>query len=274
MDRVNFLIILKYLVFIFFIWIYHTYNDVIPFAKSLENIYKQDKILNINIIRLLAKHDIKRELEHKRLREKLPDRRTYKSERNVYDNLSAYYVVKSKVSNNLDLYMKNYKNRYRRKKGLSKLDCYCENKVFSKFNNICDIGEKMMYDEKRANKFFLKKYGVGLIFFSLIPALGFIFPILFGVQDIGRGILSYCLSENHLEDTNHGNCTSTYKWHEHKTTIEIIGYFSYIFFSFFGVIVSLAFIYIFIKVIKYERLKAGKGKMNIKEYCRFCKDIF
>ncbi|KMZ87884.1 hypothetical protein PVBG_06111, partial [Plasmodium vivax Brazil I] len=119
-----------------------------------------------------------------------------------------------------------------------------------------------------------KKYGVGLIFFSLIPALGFIFPILFGVQDIGRGILSYCLSENHKEHTNHGNCTSTYKWHEHKTTIEIIGYFSYIFFSFFGVIVSLAFIYIFIKVIKYERLKAGKGKMNIKEYCRFCKDIF
>ncbi|KMZ98996.1 hypothetical protein PVNG_03835 [Plasmodium vivax North Korean] len=203
MEKLNFLIFLKYLVFIFFIWIYYTCNDVVPFGKSLENIYKQDKILNINIIRLLAKHDIKRELEHKRLREKLPDRRTYKSERNVYDNVSAYSGVKSKASNYLDIYMKNYKKRYMRKKGLSKLDCYCENKVFSKFNDICDIGEKMQYNEKRANKFFLKKYGIAFFLFALIPALGLIFPILFGIRRGMPGILGECPNEatgdNHFE---------------------------------------------------------------------------
>ncbi|CAG9485319.1 unnamed protein product [Plasmodium vivax] len=246
----------------------------VPFDKSLQNIYKKDKILNINIIRLLAKHDIKSELEHSRLREKLPDRRTYKSERNVYDNVSAYSGVNSKASNNLDIYMKNYKKRYMRKKGLSKLDCYCENKVFSKFNNICDIGKKMQYDAKRAKKFFLKKYGVGLIFISLIPALGFIFPILFGDHDIGRGILCYCLSKNHQDSNLHGNCTSIHKWYDYKTTIQTIGYFSYIFFSIFGIIVSLVFIYILIKVIKYERLKAGIGKMNRREYIDFCKKVF
>ncbi|VUZ99540.1 Plasmodium exported protein, unknown function [Plasmodium vivax] len=258
MDKVNFLIVLKYLV---------------PFGKSFDNIYKQDKILNINIIRLLAKHDIKRELEYSKLREKLPDRRPYKIERHAYDNLSPYSVLKSKASNNIDMYMKNYKKRYMSKKGLSKLDCYYENKVFCMFNNICDIGIKMKYNEKRAKKFFLKKYGIRFILVALTPALSLIFPIIFGVGGGSRGIIDYCLNSNHTEGKTHSGCSKT-SLTDYKDIIDHVSYAPLIF-SFIMITISILFIiYILIKVIKYEKMKAGKGKMNMKEYCRFCKDIF
>ncbi|SCA83358.1 Protein of unknown function, putative, partial [Plasmodium vivax] len=243
------------------------------FDKSLQNIYKQVKILDINIIRLLARNVQKRELEHTRLIEKLPDRRTYKSESIVYDELSTYPRVKGKASNNIDAYMKNYKNRYNRKKGLSKLDCYYEKKVFDKFNDICDIGKKMQYDEKRSNKFFLKKYGIYLILFVLTPALSLIFPITFGIGGGSRGIIDYCLHAGHTVGKTHSGCSKT-GLTDYKDIIDQISYIPLIF-SFLMITISILFIiYILIKVIKYEKIKSGKGKMNIKEYCRFCKDIF
>ncbi|SCA81737.1 Plasmodium exported protein, unknown function, partial [Plasmodium vivax] len=244
-----------------------------PYGKSLEYMYKQQRTWKTEFNRLLARHEQLMEVERTSLREKISDRRSYTEKRNVSDNLKTYSHVKRNVSNNIDIYMKNYKRRYGKKKGLSKLDCYYENKVFRKINHICDIAEKMHNDKKRFKKIFLKKYGTVLIFLSIIPALGFIFPILFGDKDLGGGILDYCL-ENHTTEPNKCTCTSYYKWYDHKTTIQIIGYFSYLFFSTFGVIVSLVFIYILIKVVKYERLKAGKGKIKGKDYYRFCKSLF
>ncbi|KMZ77104.1 hypothetical protein PVIIG_06289 [Plasmodium vivax India VII] len=125
--------------------------------------------------------------------------------------------------------MKNYKKRYMRKKGLSKLDCYYENKIFRKFNNICDIGKKMQYDENLSKKVFLKKYGLGLIIFALIPVLGFIFPILFGFSRKFPGILGPCPLDHfknsgtgeHKTDNGLQNCTT--KWIEKKS--DLIGNF-------------------------------------------------
>ncbi|VVA00155.1 Plasmodium exported protein, unknown function [Plasmodium vivax] len=270
-KNVNLALSWKKFTFYFLVLSYLTYNGVYPLCKSLENIYNLDRRWNTKLNRLLARDEQLGELERTRLREKLSDRRSYTEKRNVYDNMKTYSHVKSNESNNIDIYMKNYKRRYGKKKGLSKLDCYYENKVFRKFNHIRDIAEKVQYNEKRAKKIFLRKYGTVLIFLSLIPALGFVFPILFGVQEIGKGALDYCLNKNHRGTGS--TCTAKYGWYDHKTKIEIIGYFSYIFFSFFGVIVSLVFIYIMIKVIKYERIKAGRGKMNRKEYIDFCKKL-
>ncbi|KMZ96111.1 hypothetical protein PVNG_05879 [Plasmodium vivax North Korean] len=170
--------------------------------------------------------------------------------------------------------MKNYKNRYIKKRGLSKLDCYYENKVFDKFNQICDIGKKMKYDEKRSKKFFLKKYGIGLILFALLPAIGLIYPIIFGVSNKARGIIDYCLHQKHGKgDLSHSSCSKV-GLYGYETIIDQVSYAPLIF-SFIMITISILFIiYILIKVIKYEKIKAGKGKMNIKEYCRFCKDIF
>ncbi|KMZ83203.1 hypothetical protein PVBG_06318, partial [Plasmodium vivax Brazil I] len=119
------------------------------FSKSMENINKHHKISNTNFFRLLAKHEQHRELRDTRFREKLPDRILHENKRNVSDHISTYSEVRSKASNNFDLYMKNYKDRYIKKKGLYKLDCYYENKLFGKINHIRDIAQKMHNDKKR-----------------------------------------------------------------------------------------------------------------------------
>ncbi|KMZ96437.1 hypothetical protein PVNG_06145, partial [Plasmodium vivax North Korean] len=49
---------------------------------------------------------------------------------------------------------------------------------------------------------------------------------------------------------------------------------NYAFFFIYCTIFILSILYIFIKVVKYEKLKAGKGKMNRKEYICFCKEVF
>ncbi|SCA59552.1 Protein of unknown function, putative [Plasmodium vivax] len=162
--------------------------------------------------------------------------------------------------------MKNYKKRYMKKKGLYKLDCYCENKVFGKFNHISDIAEKMEKNMKNSKKFFLKKYGIGLIIFALIPSLGLIYPILLGHKDLGDGILKLCF-------TSHTGCAKFHPGIEQKE-LEKLAEVPLAFSIITLVIFLLFIIYILVKVIKYEKIKSGKGKMNIKEYCRFCKDIF
>ncbi|SCA83534.1 Protein of unknown function, putative, partial [Plasmodium vivax] len=247
------------------------------YCKLLEYMYKQQRTCNTEFNRLLATYERQRELKHTMLREKLPEKI------NMSHNISAYSHVKKNKSNNIDVYMKNYKRRYGKKKGLSKLDCYCENKVFSKFNNMCDIGKKLQYDENRSKKFFLKKYGIAFFLFALIPALGLIYPILFGMRKGMPGILGECPSstsgENHFESGGAhistdllGKCHR--KWiydyaNEISTLREVSNIFTFIMFS----IIILVVFYILIKIIKYEKIKAGKGKMNVKEYYRFCKDI-
>ncbi|VUZ98032.1 Plasmodium exported protein, unknown function [Plasmodium vivax] len=158
-KNVNFKVFLKNITFIFFVWTYLTYNDARSFLNSLENQKENDKILNTNVRRLLARYEKQRELQHRGFKEKISDDRWNKNERTVSDVLSTYSRVKRKESNSIDTYMKNYKNRYMKKKGISKLDCYCENKVFEKFCHIRDIAEKVNYDKKRSKSFFFKKYG-------------------------------------------------------------------------------------------------------------------
>ncbi|SCA83360.1 Protein of unknown function, putative [Plasmodium vivax] len=183
------------------------------FSKSLENQYKYDKILNVKFCRLLASYEQKRGLRDTRFKDKLPDRSLHKNRINEPDHIPTYSSVRSKASNNVDLYMKNYKDRYMNKKGLSKLDCYYENKLFNKFNHMCDIAEKMRNNKKRLKRFFLKKYGIGLIIFALLPSLGLIFHIFFGVGE-NPGIYGIC-QESHFDKdagkiTKHKDLVSGY----------------------------------------------------------------
>ncbi|VUZ99885.1 Plasmodium exported protein, unknown function [Plasmodium vivax] len=236
-----------------------------PFCKSLENIYKNDKTLDIKFNRLLAKHELRRELEHTRLREKFPKSRLYTNEKTVSDDLFTYSRVKRKASNNIDTYMRNYKDRYMKKKGISKLDCYYENKLFRKFCDISDIGKKMQYEKKRSKKFFYIKYCIGLIIFALIPTLGFISPILFG---IGKHSGRYSLCDKahfnsntgaHSENGEAAKCDSLWLYKE-DATLKCISYIPSIYSFITIIIVVFVVFYMLIKIMKYEDIKAGKKK--------------
>ncbi|VVA00257.1 Plasmodium exported protein, unknown function [Plasmodium vivax] len=284
-KNVYFTFFLKKISFIFFAWTCLFYNDVSSFSKSLEKTSNQDKMLNIKYSRSLAKEKLQRELEYQNLREKLSDGRRYKKEIKLSGDISMYSQVKKEKPNNLDIYMRNYKDRYMKKKGLSKLDCYYENKVFGKLCHIREVVQKMHNDKKLSKRSFFKKHGLGLFLFALIPAFGLIFPILFGIGGQNPGVLGLC-TDGHFKDVNSnkvhkstdddndiGKCFRKLLY-DNKDTIDTIKYINMAFSFIVVTIVLLIFIYIFAKVIKYERIKFGKGKMNRKEYIRFCKEVF
>ncbi|KMZ76639.1 hypothetical protein PVIIG_06278, partial [Plasmodium vivax India VII] len=111
------------------------------------------------------------------------------------------------------------------------------------------LAESGNYDKKTFKNILIKKYGYKIILSSLFLLLGLIVPILSKCKEVG-------LPDNLKE------------W---KTIIPAL---SSAFFIPYLTIFILIILYIFIKVVKYEKLKAGKGKMNGKEYICFCKEIF
>ncbi|KMZ83402.1 hypothetical protein PVBG_06044 [Plasmodium vivax Brazil I] len=71
---------------------------------------------------------------------------------------STYVNLKRNDLSDLDNYKKCYKNRYSKKKGLAKLDCYYEKKVFDKIDKIYELSRKMKNDKKAFKKEIYNKF--------------------------------------------------------------------------------------------------------------------
>ncbi|KNA02211.1 hypothetical protein PVNG_05534 [Plasmodium vivax North Korean] len=168
------------------------------FCNNLENLNNVEITSHKSFQRSLAKHVTKRELNYSSIRNNLLENNSYNNVKCTSDDLSNYSQLKKKGLNDFDLYIKNYKHRYAQKKGVSKLDCYCEKNVFDKIQRIYGIKEKMRNEKKDFKNYILKKYGIVYILFALIPALSFIYVILFGAGSWGRGIFTLCKEDNHL----------------------------------------------------------------------------
>ncbi|SCA81992.1 Plasmodium exported protein, unknown function [Plasmodium vivax] len=237
---------------IIFIW----YN----IGEYMKKEYKVYGIPDIIIHRSLAKHDFKKELYNRRIKVDLSNGAMYNREKNTSDNRLAYKDSSKIGSNNLGVHKKHYENKYGKKKGLEKLDSYFEKKVFKEIDNLYLLREKMKNDKKTYKKIIYNKYFIPLILFSLLPLLGLTFLVLFGSNDLGRGIISYCLREKHGTNTGDCKCKSIHQLYEYKGTLEIIGCVNYIYICVMTIIVITVIIYIFIKLIKYKKLEQEKLK--------------
>ncbi|VVA00132.1 Plasmodium exported protein, unknown function, partial [Plasmodium vivax] len=122
--------IFKIVSLVFLMWKCYPYDYKCDFDVTLEKISKPDNIIDIRFKRSLAKHEFRNKLEQSGLREELKDYRNFKLKKNSED-ISAYGGLKRRSSNKLDTYKKGYKDRYGKKKGLAKWDCYYENKIFN-----------------------------------------------------------------------------------------------------------------------------------------------
>ncbi|KMZ93249.1 hypothetical protein PVMG_06149 [Plasmodium vivax Mauritania I] len=163
--NLKFTAFLKSFTVIFLIWTYITYKDMVQdkyilvddiFPKSLDNKNEHCEILNRVIHRLLAKDELYNELGYvgkggQFLRDSIG-----KGKKNVADVIPISSQLNKKGSNNVETYMQNYKRRYEKKKGLYKLDCYCEKKVFDKLNYIYTLSDKMRNDKKGFKKKYVK----------------------------------------------------------------------------------------------------------------------
>ncbi|KMZ85853.1 hypothetical protein PVBG_03318 [Plasmodium vivax Brazil I] len=273
-KNIKFTGILKNVTFIFLMWTLHPNYDGDTFLKCLPCKLEQNNALNIIFSRLLAKHELQREVKYTDKREKLSHDSVDKRSGNI-NNMPTYSQLNVKKKNNLDAYMNIYKKRYAKKKGFAKLDCYCEKKVFDKIHYVEKVAENLLNDEKRFRKFILKKYGIGLIIFALLPLLGFIVPFLFGGESPPIKLCHSECDQHQSEVTDKKKHVGiSYKTILSKDSWYIIEKINIVYVSLSIILFLSVIIYALIKVIKYQRLKSGKEKMGLKEYCFFCKDVF
>ncbi|KMZ79360.1 hypothetical protein PVIIG_05991 [Plasmodium vivax India VII] len=228
-------------------------------------------MLDIVFKRSLAKHELKNRLYNTNLREELECYRNIKKKKNGEDT-SAYVHVPRGISNKLDTYKKEYKDRYGKRKGLGKLDCYYENKIFKKIDSICELTNQMNNKNKSSKKNILGKYVICFILFALLPFLGLILPILLVGEQNAPSILP--LTTAVCQKSGTGDTCDKNLIHVSEDTFNAILNLNWIISYSLLIVVVFTIVYTFIKVIKYEKFKANKGKMGVKEYCLFCKDVF
>ncbi|SCA81974.1 Protein of unknown function, putative, partial [Plasmodium vivax] len=224
-------------------------------GKDSEIKFKHDRSSNINFNRLLAKHEYKEELDDLKLGENSVD---YETPPNIIneDVTSTYAYLKKRKPISLYSYKKNYEHRHSKKKGLAKLECYCEKKIFDKIDHMHKLAKSMRNDRKKFRKAIDKKYGIIFILPCLFPLIGLIPQIL----STGQGNTD----KEKYEKSILGTLDIPQEVPISVSAILIIASF----------ILSSVIIYTTIKYIKYKLLKAGKGKMGPKEYYYFCKDLY
>ncbi|KNA00607.1 hypothetical protein PVNG_03204 [Plasmodium vivax North Korean] len=254
-GNMSFYILFKIITTVFLVLIYHPYDYKCDIDGALDKKSEYDSIIDIDFSRLLAQHELKKKLDNSCLSKNLPDHSKLKDIKNE-KNIPTYGQVKKGKSNYLDVYKKEYKNRYGKKRGLAKLDCYYEKNIFDKIEQVHDLAKKFVDDKKSHNKEIYRKFGYLIITLALVQLLGFVIPILFGSKKEGEALINF---RTHTDITTH----AVIFW-ANKIILNYL----------FPILVLLIFIYIFIKIVKYELLKSGKGKINRKEYINFCKDLF
>ncbi|KMZ84212.1 hypothetical protein PVBG_02439 [Plasmodium vivax Brazil I] len=158
--------------------------------------------------------------------------------------------MKEDGSNYLEGYMNDYKNRYPKKKGLRKLDCYCENKIYERIAKMDKFAENVKINKGNLKILLYKKYGLSLFLSCIIPLLVIILIVLFQYE---------C-------DERIDNKRKRYLHYIEKNFY--LGHLYLVLLIIYGITAISAGIYTLIKVIKYYGMKSGKNKMKNKEY--FC----
>ncbi|KMZ76688.1 hypothetical protein PVIIG_05728 [Plasmodium vivax India VII] len=247
-------------------------------------IYGQDGSLNISFNRLLAKHELTNDSYKTYARQKYANYGMNKNIKSEEVKKPTPSHIRGDCLNNFDAYMKDYKKRYSKKKGVAKLDCYYERKLFNKINNIIHISENMKNDEKLYKKKKYNKYVIYLILFGLFPFLASIMPLLFAEHSPLTKMICFSTCRSKHDSTQSGRVQDDQAANVHadkgiylcsidKNTFEIIGTVNDVYFFLSCSIVLLILLYVLLKIVKYARIKSGKGKMSIKDYCHFCKDL-
>ncbi|KMZ88655.1 hypothetical protein PVBG_06017, partial [Plasmodium vivax Brazil I] len=169
---------------------------------------------------------------------------------------------------------KNYNHRYTKKKGLKKLDCYWENKIFDKIEKVNVISERIQNRKKSFIKRIINKYTIFLFLFALLPALGGIIPELFGQEKakdrVWKIFFGTCTNK---KNNNSDECKHDY-YHVSADAGKAMFYMNTIITSMLFIVITLMIVYISVKYIKYILLKHGLGNITLKEYFRLLKNTF
>ncbi|KMZ89668.1 hypothetical protein PVMG_06123 [Plasmodium vivax Mauritania I] len=264
-------------IFIILICIYEL-NNVSIYRKSFDNINSHDISNNTRFYRSLANHEIRKNVKYQRNSENWSDVKMNEKIKDCKNDKSTYDYLQNGIKG-LESYKNNYRQRYSKKKGLAKIDCYLEKKVFDKIEYIYNLARKETNKKNTNRKIIFNKYTMGFILFALLPLLGFIFPTIFSGDKREDRLFPWTNRTCTAVSTGDisSECSLCKKGFYHLFT----GEGTYGIYSNCNAVITLIlliascfmFFYTLIKVIKYARIKSGKGKMNAKEYFYFCKEM-
>ncbi|KMZ79367.1 hypothetical protein PVIIG_05998 [Plasmodium vivax India VII] len=142
------------------------------------------------------------------------------------------------------------------KKGLKKLDCFYEQKLYNSLNKLEKLAKKKKTSKSRIISIICGKYGLPLILLSLIPLLVLSFPIIIAGKEHSDKIDTCKITTDSgnpakLTDIKHNGCTF----------IAIEDFMLKYMFIFISVFITLSIImYTYIKILKYKRIKEGMSK--------------
>ncbi|SCA81773.1 Plasmodium exported protein, unknown function, partial [Plasmodium vivax] len=157
----------------------------------------------------------------------------------------TYAKLKKGHSDNLETYKKNLRRNYSQKKGLTKLDCYCEEKIFKGIEKLDNLAQNMDRSKMKFTNIIFKKYCIRIIFSSLIAIFAITLPIL---NEIDSDV-----------DDNNGGKLKILAYLSDKLIPNLENICSALIFA-SGILMFFVCIYTLIKIIKYEGIKTGKNK--------------
>ncbi|KMZ95014.1 hypothetical protein PVMG_05775 [Plasmodium vivax Mauritania I] len=169
---------------------------------------------------------------------------------NSNERNNTYEHLKQDKLNNVDTYLKSYKSRYAKKKGLKKFDCYYEKKLFSTINKLEKHMEKNNSSKNRIKRVLITKYGLPYIILSLLPILLLVVPL----REIPSKVKYTPSGSFSLKKGSTKVRTLFINFNIDDTTLPCI-----LFYISITIFFSLA-IYTYIKILKYQRIKAGMLK--------------
>ncbi|KMZ83293.1 hypothetical protein PVBG_06062 [Plasmodium vivax Brazil I] len=259
-EYLYFIFFLKFLTILQLCWKDYSYSDLGNTCKYINNEHKVEGTFDFIFQRSLTEHEFQEQYDYQNMNDELLDKEANNNEEYGIYYVSPYEQLSKRASNNIGVLQRNYKNRFGKKKGLAKLDHYFEKKLFYKFDNIYKLAKKMSNDKKIKEKNIYNKYLNRFTLYYLLSLPGIIIVIfhLMGMLHINTSLCE------DIAKNKHEAC---------KLFFEYIGYVNIIILSISYIIFISVFIYGFIKIIKYERIKSIKGKMSLKEYCNFCKEV-
>ncbi|KMZ89650.1 hypothetical protein PVMG_05935 [Plasmodium vivax Mauritania I] len=230
-HNTNSIFFTKIVTFIILSWIYQCTKYENMLSKTLENGNKHDISLDIRTHRILAKHEYQNEVPTRGLQNKVSYNRDNFKLVNDKGNNNTFEQLKQSRTNYMDDYLKSYKKRYSKKRGLKKLDCYYEKVLFNKFNKIKKHVEHKNSTLKIPELLIKKVHG----------------------DDFSKCNYNGTVSSNtfNKDSLKHDACE--------KVDIKD-PYLKYIY-LFITIFIILAFIiYTYIKILKYDRIRAGMLK--------------
>ncbi|KNA01634.1 hypothetical protein PVNG_05794 [Plasmodium vivax North Korean] len=244
------LFFIKIASFIILTWIYPYYNNQNTISKTLENGGELNISLDVKTHRSLAKSEQENELGNLRLKHKTSNYGENHKLLYINDDNNTYEKVKRGKPNHMEAYLKSYNSRYTKEKGLKKLDCYYEKKLFESLHKIFKLADQKNISKSRIKRIIFTKYGLLIFIISLLPLLTLAIPGYVGrLHTIIKCKAVPKTGGGHKVD--HTDCD--------YTEIEYNSY-RFIFIFILTIVILLLIIYIYIKTMKYMRIKSGMLK--------------